>query len=288
MKLGVLLLPALGLVVAGCGSGNAASSTPTPATRVASGTPPATTDPQPSATPTIVRTTPVTLPKNATPFAKGTLLLKARNYKAAQRQFKLSIKRRQRVADSYADLGTIALELGQYPAAYRAYRSAVILNPKGPPYLYQAAYSALLAQDFHGAISYASRFLTLQPSDAAGYHVRFLAYGKLLNHKAQVKDARTIVRLRPKNADAYNDLGIALSNDGKVHESITAFSQAIRLRPTESAFYINRAIAENLNKQPNLVLSDLKKARSLTRDPQTRRQLDQYIASVSKSAKPAK
>jgi tetratricopeptide (TPR) repeat protein len=220
------------------------------------------------------------VPKNASPFVKGTKYLQAHNYAQAKEQFTLSIKRGQHVADSYADLGTLALEQLKYADAYRAYRSAVKRNPKNPGYEYYAAYSSLYAGDYSSAVSYASRYIRLASKNPAGYHLRFLAYGKLLDAKEQLKDARTVVALAPKAAFAYVDLGAALANDKQPKAAIQAFSQAIRLQPRQGLYYIDRAQAENMTRQTALVLRDLETARSLATDPKTRRQIDQAIAQV--------
>jgi tetratricopeptide (TPR) repeat protein len=175
--------------------------------------------------------------------------------------------------------------MGKPAAAFRAYESAVSHDPSNAAFLYYAAYSALYAQDFRGAVSYATRFIRVQPKNPAGYHLRFLAYGKLLDHKNQVKDARVEVQLQPRNPDSYNDLGIALTNDTKFAAAVKTFTQAVRLRPGYLAYYTNRAMAENLNGQPNAVLRDLYTARSLAKDALTRKQIDEAISNYEKHLK---
>jgi superkiller protein 3 len=220
-----------------------------------------------------------------TAYDRGQTYLKARSFTAAVAQFRLSIRRHQSVADSYANIGTASLDMGKDAAAYRAYKAAVSHNPSNAAYLYYAAYSALYAQDFRGAVSYATRFIGVQAKNPAGYHLRFLAYGKLLEHKNQVTDARVEVQLQPRSPDSYNDLGIALTNDGKFAAAVKTFTRAIRLRPAYLSYYTNRAMAENLNRQPNDVLRDLYTARSLAKDSLTKKQIDEAIANFKKHLK---
>jgi len=220
-----------------------------------------------------------------TAYDRGQTYMKVRNFPAALTQFGLSIRRNQRVADSYANIGTANLDMGKPAAAYRAFKAAVSHNATNAAYLYYAAYSALYNQDFRGAVSYATRFIGLQPKNPAGYHLRFLAYGKLLERKNQVKDASAEVKLQPRSPESYDDLGIALTNDGKFAPAVTAFSHAIHLRPASLSYYTNRAMAENLNGQTNAVLRDLHTARSLAKDSLTKKQIDEAIANFKKHLK---
>jgi tetratricopeptide (TPR) repeat protein len=218
----------------------------------------------------------------AAPFAKARIYMQARDYQQAIQQFQLAIQRHQHVPDSYAGIGTADLELRKYAGSYRAYRAAARLQPANPAYLYYAAYSALYAQDFHGSVTYATRYLRLRPASPEGYHLRFLAYGQLLNRHKQLLDAQTYVRLRPKSADAQNDLGIALANNAKYVPAVQAFSRAIALKPSFAQYYIERATVENLNHQPTLVLRDLEKARALAGNTAEGRQLEQAISQYKK------
>ena len=287
MKVGVLLSLGGVIAVAGCGSNSTASPPPPTArptaTRVAVHlTPVPTAKARPVATKPAVKATRVRITAVTQPFEEGKADLRARNYTAAAREFQLSIDRHLHVADSYAGLGTASLALQDFRAAFRAYRTAAAIQPRNTFYLYYTSFAALYARDFQTSVAYATRFIHLEPKNASGYHLRFLGFGQLLMHKKQVIDARMVVRLRPRDANSYNDLGIALANDGKPAQAATAFTHAIQLRPANLSYYMNRAQAENLNGQPNLVLRDLEKARSLARDPGTRRTIDEAIANFKK------
>jgi tetratricopeptide (TPR) repeat protein len=288
-KLGALFLPAFGLLMAGCGTGATSPPSPKPApttsAAVVERTPTPGATPRPTQPKTTLKTAGMIIAKKVSAFDKGTAYMRARNSRAARQQFVLSIKLHQRVADSYANLGSIALDERDAYDAFRDYQLAVRLGPNNPAYLYYAAYAALAAHDFNAAIPYVSRCLHLQPRNTAAYHLRFLAYGSLLNYRGQVRDARALVGLAPTSPVAYEDLGIALFNDRKVRQAIQAFTRAIQLQPKEVSYYINRAIAEQFSRQTDLVLRDLRTAKSLTKDPETRKQIEQAIARVINGAK---
>jgi tetratricopeptide (TPR) repeat protein len=288
VKRGILLLPALTLLVVGCGSSNASRVVaPTAVSEVAPTRAPTVKDPRrnskprPTATPTRIK-----IPRNGTAFQKGLAYLRAGLYDMAAQQFQLSIQHHQSMADSYANLGTIAIAQANYAQAYLNFQSAVQLQPKNSAYLYYAAFAALRAQDFSDAGTYATRYIAIDPKNPAGYHLRFLAYRYLMNRKGQVQDAQTLAQLQPKSAGAFNDLGIALTNDGKFPQAIQAFTRAIQLLPKNGTYYANRAQAENFNNQPKLALQDLETARSLAKDPQTRQQVDQAIFTLCQTSQP--
>jgi Flp pilus assembly protein TadD len=122
----------------------------------------------------------------------------------------------------------------------------------------------------------------MRPNDVNGYHLRLLAYGKLLLRPKQVADAKTIIRLQPHSANAFNDLGIALGNAGKYHQSEQAFIQAIKLQPKNDGYYTNLAMVENLDKKPNLALQDLYRARSVATNPRTKEEINLAIKNLKK------
>ena len=63
---------------------------------------------------------------------------------------------------------------------------------------------------------------------------------------------RAVLRREPRNAAAYNNLGIALSNQGKLEEAIAAYAQAIVLKPDLSDAQSNlRAAQEALATRRN-------------------------------------
>lgn len=283
MKLGAFFLLGGTLALAGCASPLATgpSSTPTPRAPTAAAI-------RPTADPPVAPTLPPpkrvkqVAPASRAPYDRGRAYMTSHDYRAAEQAFRTSIAQRQHLTSSYDGLGTAAVALRDYATAYRAYKSALGLEPKSPLFIYRAAYTALYARDYHAAVAYATRYITMRPKDAAAYHLRLLAYGGLLNAKKQEEDARTIVRLQPHDANAYNDLGIAMGQRNKYKQAIGAFSQAIRMQPQNGSYYINRAIVENLNKQPTLALADLERARALARDPTTKKQLTTAIGNLEK------
>ena len=284
MKPGIPFVLAAAVAVTGCSSQAAGSPTATPAAQATLQPTPLTSTVEPRSTSVAVNNSPPhpKQPVKGTPYQKAQTYLQQHDYASAQQQFKAAIGQRQHVLEAYAGLGTADLSLRQYGAGYRAFKTAADHAPNNAAFLYNTAYAALFAHDYKSAVAYATRFIRLQPKNPNGYHLRLLAYGQLFQHRRQVTDARMIAQLQPRNAEAYNDLGIALTNDRQAAAAIEAFTKAIRLVPSNPTYYKNRAIAEVVTQQPKAALTDLEKARSLTRDPKVRRQLDPEIATLKK------
>lgn len=215
-------------------------------------------------------------------YARGLAELHAGKYAAAQREFQAAIKAHDHVVQSYAGLGAAAIAQHNYGAGYKAYRQAANLDPKNPALQYRTAYAALYAEDYHAAVQYCTRYIQLAPHDWQGYHLRFLAYGDLLDRKRQIADAEQVVKLQPRSAAALNDLGIALANNRQYAKAVQVLTNAIKLNPRNPIFYSNRGQAEYQEKKLNAALADFQKARSLTKDPARRKQLDSVIAYLKK------
>jgi tetratricopeptide (TPR) repeat protein len=300
MKLRALFLLAGILAVSGCSS-QASSAAPT-ATHTSSQAP---TPTRPAATPTHATaaptraTTRATAPHitavvaartgSASPYDAGERALKAGHYAAAATDFRAAIDRHQRIADSYIGLGTAEIGLAQYAKALDAFRHALGLEPRNTTVVYDAAYAALNADLYHDAVAYATQYIKMKPTDGRGYHLRFLAYGGLLDPKHQLSDARLVVRYEPNSPTAYNDLGIALAQNKKYAASEAALTKAIALQPNNWEFYKNRGLAEyNLglnehnNHQLTLALKDFQRAEALVKDPTQRSNLQAAIAYLQK------
>lgn len=215
-------------------------------------------------------------------YARGLVDLRRQRYAAAEKEFKAAIAHRDHLVQAYAGLGTAAIGLRDFITALNAYRHGAALSPRDPNFQYRASYSALYADDFHAAVKYATAYIHLRPKDPAGYHLRFLSYGNLLQAKEQLQDAHTEVTLQPKNASAYDDLGIALANSHQYKQAERILTQAIKLQPKNGLFWSNRGQAEYQNRQLVAALHDFQRALVLTTDPTRRKLLVTAISFLKK------
>jgi Flp pilus assembly protein TadD len=218
----------------------------------------------------------------ASAYDAGQAALKAGQYASAVRDFRAAVDHRQHLPDAYVGLGTAYVGLGRFANAFQAYRQAAGVEPKNADVLYKTAYAALYSDDYHNAVSYGSRYIALRPNDPKGYHLRFLAYGGLLDAKHQLADARQVSKLEPNNPSALNDLGIGLVQNKQYSAAEKVLGRAIALQPGNWQFYKNRGLAEYQNHQFPLALKDFQRAEALTKDPVQRSNLKAAIAFLQK------
>lgn len=260
----LLCVVAGGVLLAGCGASNAASSHRTP-TAAATSQPTAASLP-PTTAPSVRPTSPPQISSSSDPgsaYKTARSELRAHNFSAAARHFKQAVKKGKNRADAYAGLGNADLRLGQYMDAYHAYAKAVHLKPNDANYLYGASLAAYTAKQFPESLQYSTRYIKLKPNAPIGYHLRILANDSLGHTKPQLPDALKIVHLQPKNAQAFNDLAIAYGNNRKYQQALEAFGKAIALDKKNYSFYFNRAVIENVVKERSAAIADMEKARAL-------------------------
>src|SRR3954447_631026 len=74
------------------------------------------------------------------------------------------------------------------------------------------------------------------------------------------------VKADPKEADNYNNLGLAYKGAGKMDEAVKAFSDAIEAEPSNSAAYVNRGVIYTTQQKNEQAIADLDKAIKLKSD----------------------
>lgn len=258
MNLRALCLLAGTMTLAGCGSQSAKNTNPT--------APPSTGGPATSTSatdPTVAPTEVGTAVAIGDAYAAGMSDLRRRDFQGSITQFTRAISSRHHLAQAYAGRGTAEFSLAQYAPGFADYRRAAARSPKNASYLYGAAYGALYSSKYKAAVLYATRAIQVQPKNSAAYHLRMLAYGRLVMPKMQLADAKHVARLEPKNAQAYNDLGIANANNRHYQKALVAFGKAIRLQPKNYSFYSNEGVVQNQLKKTRAAIADFKKAEKL-------------------------
>jgi tetratricopeptide (TPR) repeat protein len=77
-----------------------------------------------------------------------------------------------------------------------------------------------------------------------------------------IADYTQAIQLKPNNAEAYNNRGLAyaLKSKSQMESAIADYSQAIRLRPAYAYAYNNRGVAYMASGRPEQALSDFNRA----------------------------
>lgn len=245
---------------------------------------PPTPVPTPKPLPTATRPPNVKTPKGG-PLQKGIGYIRQGDYPDAEAWLKKAVKQQPKNALAWGQLGFASIENRDFREAFTAFKVAVRLTPRDPRALYYTAIAGLYMGKYAEARSYADRLVALRPKYEPGYHIRFLLDGDLIDPKAQMRDARQIIKLLPRSVEGYNDLGTALANNGRPKEAVVAFSRAIRLQPKSWALYRNRALANGLARRVKAELSDIRKAIALAPDSRTRATLKRLLQNIIKASK---
>jgi protein O-mannosyl-transferase len=68
------------------------------------------------------------------------------------------------------------------------------------------------------------------------------------------------LKFTKNNAQAYNNLGVALSGEGKMEEAIDNYNKAIRIAPKEFSLYVNRGVAHAALGRYQMAIEDYTKS----------------------------
>ncbi len=104
-------------------------------------------------------------------------------------------------------------------------------------------------RDSQAAINAYTKVISLKPDDAKAYYNRGLAKGKLNRHEEAIADCDKAIELKPDYAEAYNNRGLAKNSLGRYEEAIADYGEAILREPGDVKAYNNRGVTkENLGR----------------------------------------
>ena len=159
-----------------------------------------------------------------------------------------------------------AHKAGQVQEAHRMYAAILKVQPKHP----DANHNTGLLTVGYGKIELALPFfkiaLEANPSNAQFWYSHIVALiklkrlidAKVLLDQAKSKgirgadfdqleqklnEANKALSIKPNNANAYNNMGIALQDQGKLEEAIEAYNMALAIKPDYAEAYNNKGIA---------------------------------------------
>src|SRR6266576_1884777 len=163
--------------------------------------------------------------------------------------------------------------MGEWKNAIDSFEKALSLNPKSQMILVNLARFSLELKDNAGARKYfeeglkvdpkgdyaqgakeALRKLKKKPEDrqasqpnlkeANGYNERGVAKGVKGDIDGAIADHTRAIELDPKDASAYNERGIAKQAQGDLNGAIADYTRSIELDPKYAKTYSNRGIAK--------------------------------------------
>jgi Flp pilus assembly protein TadD len=149
-----------------------------------------------------------------------------------------------RLAGSFHADGRNLLELGRYPEAAEAFRSAVEFGATDISVHAGLVECHTRLGERDRALREFEQLLKLRPATADDHLQLGLAAFAVGRLDEAITGFTEATRLRPNWSDGYNNLGIALASRGRLQEARDAFARAVQLDPGKPGFLDNLRRAE--------------------------------------------
>ena len=165
-------------------------------------------------------------------------------------------------------LGLIHNHRGDLPGAMELYRQAIALNGKVAAYHGNLGNAHLESQspDPREAARCFRRALGLEPGSALARFGLGLALLGQREHQAAARELDALVLARPDHADTHRNLGIALTEIGRLDEAITHCRRATALNPGYAGNHLRLGIA--LKAKGGLTAAHAHLVRAIELDPE--------------------
>lgn len=188
-----------------------------------------------------------------TAFSDGVVLLKAKNFVGAEKQFSIAIekgKAEQGLKMSYLYKGFSLSGQGNYDGAIACFDKAIEIDSLDPASYTDRALAFTNKKDYSNAIKDYDHVLKLDSAEKQAQAAYFyLGRIKMLtfDNEAAIKYFDQLLKLAPLDAEAYFLRGTAKSNIMDSDGAIADFDKAIELRPDYMEAYGNRGV-QKINK----------------------------------------
>jgi tetratricopeptide (TPR) repeat protein len=129
-----------------------------------------------------------------------------------------------------------------------------------------AALSAATSEDYTRMLSHAQALVKKHPQESLPYLVVGIAYG-FLGFKADAITAyQQAIKLKPDYEEAWNNLGCIYSDSGRTADAIAALQQAIKLEPGDAVAWYNLGVVYNDSKRTGDAIAAYQQAIKLKPD----------------------
>lgn len=108
-----------------------------------------------------------------------------------------------------------------------------------------------------------SRYIKLNPNDAAGYLIRAGIYEILKKHELTLSDLKKVISIDKNNSIAYHDIGKIYLEQNRFDIALDNLNKAIEINPNQALFYNTRGLYYDKNEKYEEAIKDLNKAISL-------------------------
>jgi len=107
-------------------------------------------------------------------------------------------------------------------------------------YYYEQGDEHFKAGNLDQAITDYNRALEINPRDAEAYNNRGIAYDDKSQHDQAITDFNRALKINPRLAGAYNNRGFAYDLKGQYDQAITDYTMALKIDPRYAEAYSNR------------------------------------------------
>ncbi|MBL6958245.1 MAG: tetratricopeptide repeat protein [Rhodospirillales bacterium] len=147
----------------------------------------------------------------------------------------------------YLKRGDALFKLNRHAEAVADYTTALNLNDTLDKAYYGRGMALGRLGDLEAGIADLTVFLQRHPDSSLGYTKRGVRYIWKRDFVRAKADLTRAIELDDKNAEAHDDLGVVLAQDGQLEEAIAHFLKVRQLDPTYQKAYHNLAMAYYLS-----------------------------------------
>lgn len=109
-------------------------------------------------------------------------------------------------------------------------------------------------EDWQGLLDWCQNWTNSEPKNAEAWNNLGIAYGNLKRYNDEIEAYRQALRINPEYAEAWNNLGIEYRKLKRHNDAIEAYRQAIRINPEYASAWYNLGIAyDNLNRHNDAI-----------------------------------
>jgi predicted O-linked N-acetylglucosamine transferase (SPINDLY family) len=184
----------------------------------------------------------------------------------AQAVYQKILKKRPNHLEALYMLGVCERQSGNFVAAVRLLRRALLIDPKSPEVHSELGLALEAAQHLDEALACFDKLIGLKPVSAEAHYNRgniLLALGRFDQAIASFGNTNSI---DPNHVSAWNNRGNALLQLGKLEQCFASYSNALALKPTHVSALINRGTTLLQLKQAQQAMTDFDHALALSPD----------------------
>ena len=191
---------------------------------------------------------------------------KAGQVQEALRLYAAILKAQPKHPDANHNTGLLTVGIGKIKLALPFFKTALEANPSNAQFWYshivaliklqrlidakdllnQAKSKGIKGADFdqlEQRLNEANKALSIKPKNAEAYYNMGIVLQQQSNLKEAIEAYNKALSIKPDYAEAYNNMGNALQQQGKLEEAIEAYTKALSINPDYAEAYYNMGIA---------------------------------------------